>query len=176
MKNKKAIIKKYEFTGEVRSYGCTRLRKIRALRAFGNVKKGELGGFIRSQTNLSHRGNCWVAGEAEVCGEARVSGNALVKDHAQVNCEAKIMGRACITDWAEVSGAATVRGSAMLRGNAKVRQDAEVYGEAVVGWDSVVEGNARIGGTLVLSNGELSTLAWKRVMTPRRKRDCLSYS
>ena len=39
-------MKKYEFTGEVKvKFGVT-LKRIRAIIDFGNVKKGEIGGFI----------------------------------------------------------------------------------------------------------------------------------
>lgn len=63
-------MKKYEFTGEVKvKFGVT-LKRIRALIDFGNVKKGELGGFIEKEENLSY------AGDAEVSGNARVSGDA----------------------------------------------------------------------------------------------------
>ena len=41
-----------------------------------NVKKGDLGGYVEKESNLS--GEAWVSGEAEVSGEARVSGNAFV--------------------------------------------------------------------------------------------------
>lgn len=44
--------KKYEFTGEV-SNG---LKRIRAVRDFGGVRAGALGGWIKSDSNLSHDG------------------------------------------------------------------------------------------------------------------------
>ena len=69
-------MKKYEFTGEVKvKFGVT-LKRIRALIDFGNVKKGELGGFIEKEENLSHENNAWVSGHARVSGNAEVSGNA----------------------------------------------------------------------------------------------------
>lgn len=44
---------KYEFTGEtINHYGAT-LKRIRVIKDFGNVKKGDLGGFIESEKNLS---------------------------------------------------------------------------------------------------------------------------
>lgn len=54
-------VKKYEFTGETKViedfYGQTRLlRRIRAICDFGRIKKGELGGWIENEKNLSHDG------------------------------------------------------------------------------------------------------------------------
>ena len=69
-------MKKYEFTGEVKvKFGVT-FKRIRALIDFGNVKKGELGGFIEKEENLSYAGNAWVYGDAEVSGNAEVYSNA----------------------------------------------------------------------------------------------------
>ena len=58
-------MKKYELTGEVKvKFGVT-FKRIRALIDFGNVKKGELGGFIEKEENLSHENNAWVSGNAD---------------------------------------------------------------------------------------------------------------
>ena len=50
--------KKYEFTGKTANVGKHILHRIRALRDFGDVKAGDLGGFIESEGNLSHDGEC----------------------------------------------------------------------------------------------------------------------
>lgn len=69
-------MKKYELTNEhIDAYG-TRLYRIRALIDFGDVKAGDLGGYVESENNLSHDGNAWVYGNAWVSDNARVSGNA----------------------------------------------------------------------------------------------------
>ena len=71
-------MKKYELTGEVKvKFGVT-FKRIRALIDFGNVKKGELGGFIEKEENLSHENNAWVYDDAWVSGNAEVSGDARV--------------------------------------------------------------------------------------------------
>lgn len=49
-------MKKYEFTGECKVYFGVTLRRIKSLIDFSDVKKGELGGFIEKEENLSH--NC----------------------------------------------------------------------------------------------------------------------
>ena len=54
------------------------LFRIKALISFGNVKEGELGGYVEKEDNLSHSGNAWVYGNARVSGNAEVSGDARV--------------------------------------------------------------------------------------------------
>ena len=76
-------MKKFELTAEfVTNVFGKKLFRIKALVAFGNVEKGELGGFIEKEDNLSHGGNAWVSGNAQVSGNAWVSGNAQVSGNA----------------------------------------------------------------------------------------------
>lgn len=63
-------MKKYEFTGETKVVVGVTLKRIRALVSFGDVVKGEVGGFIKDEKNLSHNGNAFVAGDARVAGNA----------------------------------------------------------------------------------------------------------
>ena len=43
--------------------GTNGLRRVIALRSFGNVISGDVGGYIESEKNLSHEGNAWVYGD-----------------------------------------------------------------------------------------------------------------
>ena len=70
-------MKKFELTAEfVTNVFGKKLFRIKALVAFGNVEKGELGGFIEKEDNLSHDGDAWVYGNAQVYGNARVYDDA----------------------------------------------------------------------------------------------------
>ena len=75
-------MKKFELTAEfVTNVFGKKLFRIKALVAFGNVVKGELGGFIEKEDNLSHDGDAWVYGDAQISGDAQVSGD---EDYAVV--------------------------------------------------------------------------------------------
>ena len=72
---------KYEFTEETISWDGKILHRIKALRTIeGIVNKGDLGGLLEAEDNLSIGGNAWVYGDAKVYDNARVSGNAWVYD------------------------------------------------------------------------------------------------
>ena len=102
-------MKKYDFTGEtLKWYGRT-LSRIRALKDFGDVEAGDLGGWIEKEENLSHEG------EAEVYGEAKVYGEAIVCDEAEVYGQAKVYGEAEVCDEARVCGQAEVCGNAVIK-------------------------------------------------------------
>ena len=118
--------KKYEFTEETIEVSERTLHRIKAIRDFGYVKAGELGGFIEKEENLSHEGNCWVYnvakvyGDAEVCGDAKVHGNAWVYGYAYVCGNAEVYGDAKVCDDAKVCGNAEVYGDAKVCGNAEI--------------------------------------------------------
>lgn len=75
--------KKYKLMDEIITLGDgTVLHRIKALKSFDNVIKGDLGGWIEKEDNLSHTDNAWVYDNACVCDDARVYGNAKVYDNA----------------------------------------------------------------------------------------------
>ena len=93
-------MKKYELTTDTKIVLGKKLFRIKALVSFGNVKAGDLGGYVERENNLSHEGKAWVYGDAKVYGKAWVSGNA------------KVFGDAWVYGNAEVSGNAEVYGNA----------------------------------------------------------------
>ena len=108
--------KKYELTDDIIEpfYNCTMYR-IKALKDFGDVKKGQLGGFVASEDNLSQDGNCWINHYAMVFGNAHIFGNAQLYVHAKVYGDAEIYGNAKVYGDAEVSGYAEICGDAEVK-------------------------------------------------------------
>ena len=85
--------KKYRLTGNHINIGNRILYQIEALKDFGDVKAGDLGGYIESEENLSQYDNAWVFDNA------RVYGNACVFDNARV------YGNACVFGDAQIKSA-----------------------------------------------------------------------
>ena len=77
-------MKKYKLTDECITIGEHKLYRIEALKDFYIVEKGDKGGFIESEENLSHFNNCWVYYNARVSNNAVVSGNAVVSSYAKI--------------------------------------------------------------------------------------------
>ena len=61
------------------------LYRIVALKNFGDIVAGDIGGWIESEKNLSQVGIAWVSGEAQVYGQAHVSGEARVYGRLKVD-------------------------------------------------------------------------------------------
>ena len=64
-------MKKYELTTDTKIVLGKKLFRIKALVSFGNVKAGDLGGYVERENNLSHEGKAWVSGDAKVFGDAK---------------------------------------------------------------------------------------------------------
>ena len=57
---------KYSLTKNTKDWNGVTLHQIKAEMDFGSVVKGELGGYIEKESNLSHDGEAWVSGDARV--------------------------------------------------------------------------------------------------------------
>ena len=123
---------KYKLTEETREVGGFTLHRIEALKDFSDVKKGEKGGWVEKEDNLSQLGNCWVYD------------NACVFANAKVYRNAKVCGNAKVYDKAFVFGNAKVFGNACVHGNTGVFDNAKVCGDAVLSVDGNIHGDAEI--------------------------------
>lgn len=116
---------KYKLTDETINVGGKKLFQIEALKDFRDVKKGDKGGFIEYEHNLSHEGDSWVYGNAWICGNASVCGDAMVYGGARVYGNARVFGDARIYGNAWVYGDAWVYGGAMVCDNAKIENNSD---------------------------------------------------
>lgn len=73
--------KKYELTEETIEVCGITLYRIKALRDFADIKKGDVGGFIESEKNLSQENDAMVSGNARVSGDAWIKNN---KDYTTI--------------------------------------------------------------------------------------------
>lgn len=148
---------KYELVEEVRNdfegnmlnmFG--KLKRVKAKYDIPNpyreVKKGELGGFVESEDNLTQAGTSWVFDNA------RVYDNAIVSHDATVCGSASVLDDAMIANLAHVGGNATVCEDAVIKDNGTVLGHAVVGGGSRVCHHSVVEDDAHVDGVTIVQN------------------------
>ena len=82
--------KKYKLTEETINVNDRTLYRIESLKDFSNVKKGDKGGFVEKESNLSHYGDCWICDNAMVYDNAEIYGNARVYGNAEIGENAKV--------------------------------------------------------------------------------------
>ena len=155
--------KKYKLTDETINLNGVTLYRIEALKYFGEIKKGDKGGFIESENNLAHEGDAWVSDNAHVYGNAcvfdnsQVYGNAFVSGYAQVYGDAFVYGNAWLYDNTRVCGYARVADNARVYGDANVCDDSSVFGSACVYDNASVYGDALVRGyACVCGDAEIS--------------------
>ena len=156
--------KKYKFTDETIKHKGRVLRRIEALKDFADVKKGDKGGYVEREKNLSQIGKCWVYNNArvyenaKVCDNSEVGANAIIDGNAIVCGDARLYDNAQVGDNAQVCGHAQVGDNAKVGENAQVCDNAlvydraEVYANSIVCSDAQVCGYATIFGNAVISD------------------------
>ena len=144
--------KKYKLTDETINLNGATLYRIEALKDFSEIKKGDKGGFIESEDNLSQEGNAWVYDNACVYDNAFVTDDALVYDNARVYGNARLYDNTRVCDYAWVADNARVCGNANVCDDSSVFGSACVYDNARVYGDALVRGYACVCGDAEISN------------------------
>lgn len=139
-------MKKFELTTNKRDVFGVTVFQIRALKDFGCVEKGELGGYVQKEGNLSQKGLSWIYDDAVAAGNAKVYGNASVFCNALVCEKAKVYGNALVSDGVQVYGSAEIFDDARVYKDASVHGNAKVYGGAHVLDRADIKGNASVCG------------------------------
>lgn len=95
--------KKYKLTHRTKEvYGGHTLHQIKALKSFGDVKKGDLGGWVEDYNNLSQSDTAWICGNAHVYDDANVHGLASIYGNAKVYGNSTIQGNINIRENDEI--------------------------------------------------------------------------
>lgn len=105
--------------------------RIRALIDFGDVKRGDIGGLVQYEHNLSHDGDCWIFQDARCVGTGRVEGNAKILERASVYQDGRVYDDAIIGGDAEICGSSKVFDTSLVIGKLKVRY-ADIGGNAEI--------------------------------------------
>ena len=91
--------KKYHITKEFKEYDSYKVYRIKASNDIPiyNIKRGDFGGWIQNEFNLSQEGTCWVGDEAIVIEDARIlgkcffGGNAVIRHNRVISEDVKII-------------------------------------------------------------------------------------
>jgi len=106
--------------------------RIKAVRDFGNVKEGTLGGFVEAADNLSHDGLCWIADDAMALGRSRVIGDAQLRDYARLCDWAVITDRCVVCDDAQLRDSAFAYDDTVIGAKSVLADVVTVYDHAVI--------------------------------------------
>lgn len=144
-------MKKYELTKTKYDHFGIILHRIRALRNFGDVKAGSLGGFVQSEDNLSHDGTCWIYNNALVYLEATIKDDAKALDECWIWNRATLRERATAKHKCFLSGDVDVFGQAVIKDEACCTDFSKIFYKCVVRERAGVSGKAWCHGKSELS-------------------------
>ena len=139
-KIKHAYERKFNLTNESITYNGHTLYRIEAIRDFGSIKKGDKGGFVEKEFNLSQFGECWVGYEA------KVYENGFVCHNSQVFGNANVFGNAKIGDEVRIFGNSKIFGDTKIEGNAQICDDVLIYDNAQISGNVYICGKVRVYG------------------------------
>lgn len=150
--------KKYELVPEsIKHFYHRPMYRIRALKDFSDVKKGDLGGYVESEENLSHTGKCWIYDDSIVGLGSRVVGNAIVKDASTVVRYSEISNNAIIEHGSFITQSSVVRNQSRIIDSIVSNGSYIIYKSTVNMGCLVIEGsiinNAVVGPNICVSNG-----------------------
>ena len=170
-------MKKYELIKESKDYFLGREKfRIRALKDFGNVKAGDIGGWVCSYNNLSQEGNCWIYDNAECLDNARIFDNAMMFDNAimfgnsvmydnavmlnnsimydnsKMFNKAKMFDNSIMCNNAEMCGNATMYDSSIMYDNSKMFNNSKMYDEARMYDNAIMFNDSKMFGNSKMYN------------------------
>lgn len=166
-------VKKYEFTGDTLEIEGRVLKRIVALKDFQilgkTIRKGDLGGWIESEKNLSQEGNCWVDDEA------RVYGN-VYQEETTVTGNAWVFGEAIIQDNSTIQDDVTIYGNVRIT-NSKMMGNVSAYGKVWIDKSAIYSrGRGQLYGNVVIDSCQIAGGSYTICENTYLKDLCINFS
>lgn len=138
--------KKYELTNITKEYGGKTLYRIRALKNFGDVKAGDLGGWVQSEDNLSQKGYCWIYDNAKCMDDARMYDNSRMYDDSKMYWNSIMYDDSRMRDKSEMRGNSKMYGYTIMRDNSIMYDNSTMYGNSRMYGNSVMYDDSKMFG------------------------------
>jgi len=118
--------------------------RIKALKSFGSVEKGDIGGYVTSEKNLSQDGNCWVFDKAEMHNKSRLFDDAKMYDESKMYNESKMLNFAEMYDNAEMHNESEMHNNSRMCKNAALFDNAKMYDCTEISENSELRSNVEL--------------------------------
>ena len=131
----------------------TILHRIQALKTFwdvlGNiVAKGDFGGWVQSEDNLSHEGRSWIHNEARAYGKSRVLDDATLHDRAEISDQVVISDTSAMYDYSSAMDSARISGDTRMMDFASIQDTAQIK-------NAIAFENSRIFSNAIVTGGRI---------------------
>ena len=114
------------------------LHRIKALKDFEHVEKGDLGGYVENKNNLSQDGNCWIYNDAKAMDNSKIYDNSIICGNS-IMCD-----NSRIYDNSEIYGNSRMYNNSVMCGNSTMYGNSRMYDNSVMCDNSVMHGDSEM--------------------------------
>ena len=131
------------------------LHRIKALKDFGDVEKGDLGGYVENKSNLSQYGNCWIYNDAKAMDNSRIyddsiiCGNSIMCDHSRIYDNSEMHGNS------RMYNDSVMCGNSAMYGNSRMYDNSRMYNVSRMHDNSIMHDNSRMCGNSVMCDNSI---------------------
>lgn len=141
-------MKKYKLTENIKKFSETEiLYQIECISEFGDIKPGDLGGYIPSEEVLSQTGNCWIDSNSFVRGNSKISDNVIISGSFVIDSE--ISGDVEVESGSSISGS-VIRDKSIISGSSVL--NSEIGGDSEIFYNSVITDSYIIDTSVINSD------------------------
>ena len=149
--------KKYEILIDkehtINYYGRT-LHRIRALKDFDGVKKGDVGGFVQTEDNSSQYGNCWIYDDAICMDNARVCNSAKMYNRSCMYNNSKMFDNSRMCDYSKMYDNSIMLDNSIMYDNSRMFGNSTMYENSRMYDNSIMLDNSEMFGNSILKNND----------------------
>ena len=126
------------------------LHRIRALKDFGDVKEGNIGGFVQTEDNLSHDGNSWIYDNAKCMDDARVCDNAKMYNNSKMYDNSRMF------DYSIMYDNSIMFDNSRMYNNSKMLDNSRMFDDTMMFDNSIMFDNSRMyDDTMMFGNSKM---------------------
>ena len=115
------------------------LHRIRALRDFGDIRKGDIGGFVENENNLSHKGNCWIYDDAKAMDNSIMYDNSRICDKSELHDDSEMYNYTRMHDISKMYGNSIMYDDSEMYGDSELNNQVKLYGKLFSKVDEFIE-------------------------------------
>ena len=156
--------RKYKLTNTTIRYMGRKLYRIKALKDFSDVKKGDLGGWVFSKNNLSQEGDCWIYNNAKCMDNARMYDNSTMFDRSEMHDNtimydySRMHGNSAMYDYSKMYGNSAMYGYSRMLDYTTMYGNSEMHDYSKMCDNSEMhEGSKMYNNSIISEHGEM----WK---------------
>ena len=144
--------KKYELTDITMEFEGRTLYRIRALEDFYDVEKGDLGGWLQSEDNLSQEGYCWIYDNAKCVDNARMYDNSRIYNNAVMYDYSAMYDDSRMYDYSAMYDNSRMYDYGRMYDDSAMYGCSEIYEDSVMFDYSAMYGNSAMYGHSAMYN------------------------